>query len=127
LGTAGAYTLDVDVSPDGKLVNVVSANAPRNKGSFFWFFGGGGYPRGPFYHETFERMTGAKVGHTYTLRYPGKMVTLSYCWEAQGKYVVYHDGEGRLLWIVPGPNHPSSKAPLQPTSTGQQKQEKSNG
>jgi hypothetical protein len=127
LRIAGAYHLDRDVSPDRKYVNVVSANGPIGKGSFGFFFGGGGgaYPRGPIYHEVFDRLTGAKVGNTYTLKQPGDRVSLSFCWEANGKYIAYHDMFGRFLWVVPGPNHPSSKTPLQHTSTGQQKQEKS--
>lgn len=117
LSTAGAYTLDIDVSPDRKFVNAVSANAPKGKGSFMFFFGGGGgaYPRGPFYHETLDRLNGAKVGPTYTLEYPGQRVSLSYCWEAQGRYVIYHDGEGRFLWVVPGPNDASNQVAPKPT------------
>ena len=99
-------------------VNVVSANAPRSKGSFFWAIGGGGgYPRGPFYHEVFNRITGAKIGPTYTLAPPGEMVTLSYCWEAQGKYVIYHDMFGRFLWVVPGPNLSHEQARKNQAST----------
>lgn len=127
LRTAGAYALDVEESPDRKFVSVVSANGRKRQGSFLFFISAGGDPPGPYYHEIFDRATGIKVGGTYTLEYSGEGVALSYCWEAQGKYVVYHDGEGRFLWIVPGPNHSSAKAPLQHTSTGQQKQEKSDG
>jgi len=127
---SGAYSLDIDVSPDRKYVNVVSANARKGKGNFMFFLGGGGgaYPRGPFYHETFDRLTGMKVGPTYTLEYPGERVNLSYCWEAQGKYVVYHDMQGRFLWIVPGPGQLGAQSPFEPTSTADLKsKEKTNG
>jgi len=67
-------------------------------------FGGGGYPIGPFYHETFDRATGVKVGDTYTLEYSGSRVNLAFCWEAQGRYVVYYDTRGRFLWVVPVPS-----------------------
>jgi len=127
LRTAGAYAFDVGESPDRRFVNVLSANARRQQGSFLFFMGGGGWPTGPYYHEIFERETGKKIGVTYTLEYAGQGVPQSYCWERQGKYVVYHDGKGRSLWIVPGPNHPGSETTLQGTSTGQQKQEKSDG
>jgi hypothetical protein len=103
--TAGAYVIDTDVSPDRSIVNVISANARRTTGD--WFLGGG-YPRGPYYHETFERLTGKKLGGTYTLKDPEPLY-LSFCWEALGKYIVYHDGHGKFLWIVPGPNQPSSE------------------
>lgn len=128
LSTAGGYNLDIDVSPDRRFVNVVSANAPRSKGSFFWAFGGGGgYPLGRCYHEVFERQTGAKIGKTYTLDYAGNGARpSSYCWEAQGKYVVYYDTYGRFLWIVPGPKPPPDPPPPD-VSPVQRRQKKSDG
>jgi hypothetical protein len=106
---AGTHVLDSDVSPDRRFVSVVSGNGTKSKGSFGWFpwgLPGGAYPLGPYYHETFDRLTGAKVGQTYTLDCPAERVNLSYCWEAQGKFVVYHDTRGRYLWVVPGPANP---------------------
>ncbi len=108
LPTAGSFALSSDESPDGRFINVLSSNSPRIRTPFFSFFiwgGGGGDPSGPFYHEVFERETGTKIGGTYTLEYSGQPVNLSYCWEHQGKYIVYHDGYGRFFWVVPGPNH----------------------
>jgi len=122
--TAGAYVVDTDVSPDRRIVNVISANARRTKGD--WFLGGG-YPRGPYYHETFERLTATKVGGTYTLQDP-EPLALSFCWEAQRKYVVYHDGRGKFLWIVPGPNQPSSPTSSKGAPNKEaQRAEKNNG
>ncbi len=126
--TAGRFALSSDESPDGRFINVLSSNSPRVRTPFFSFFffgGGGGDPAGPFYHEVFDRETGTKIGGTYTLEYSGEPVNLSYCWEQQGKYIVYHDDNGRFLWVVPGPNHSSSETQLQHPSTGQQKREKS--
>ncbi len=121
--TAGSYVVDTDVSLDHSIVNVISANERRTKGN--WFFGGG-YPRGPYYHETFERVTGKKVGGTYTLKDP-KPLYLSFCWEAQGKYVVYHDGRGRYLWVVPGPGLLRTESAPNAASNLQLDKEKSNG
>lgn len=128
--TAGSFALSSDESPDGRFVNVLSSNSPRLRTpslSFFFIGGGGGDPAGPFYHEVFDRQTGTKIGETYTLEYSGGPVNLSYCWEQQGKYIVYHDMYGRFLWVVPGPNHPSSESPPQQISPVQRKQKKSDG
>lgn len=102
--TAGPFAIDADVSPDGNFLNVISANGKTSKGRMFPFWSGGGYPRGPYYHEVFERATGKKIGGTYTIKDPGGPLYLSFCWEARGKYVVYYDYGGRYLWVVPGQN-----------------------
>ena len=111
LRTAGAYDLDKDVSPDRQFVNVISANGSIGKGNFLFFLGGGGgaYPLGPFYHEVFDRISGAKVGDTYTLKDPWERVSLSFCWESEGRYVVYYDMQGRFLWVVPVPKSTGAK------------------
>jgi hypothetical protein len=125
LRTAGAYALTVGVSPDSEFVAVISANGRRRGGLAFF---GGGYPNGPYYHELLKRVTGVKVGPTYILQAPrGGVALLSCCWEERGKYIVYHDSEGRHLWVVPGPNHPSNKVASEPTlSASLDSEEKSN-
>lgn len=114
--TAGPNTLRVSVSPDCEFVAVISAGGRRRAGFFFF---GGGFPNGPYYLEMYRRVTGMKTGPTFILDAPGDRVpTLYPCWEEGGEYLVLHDGEGRHLWVVPGPNHQSNSSRSSPEAAG---------
>jgi hypothetical protein len=101
IATAGTFTENVTVSPDGKRVAVLSANGPKSV-SLLPFLGGP-MPLGQRYHQVISMDDFKWVGTAVALPVQEKSDLLTPCWTADEKYVVYTDALFYFALVVPVP------------------------
>jgi hypothetical protein len=99
IATAGTFTENLIVSPDGKWVAVLSANGPKSA-SLLPFLGGP-QPLGQRYHQVISIDDLKWIGSAVALPVADKSDVLTPCWTADEKYVVYTDLVFSSVLVVP--------------------------
>ena len=94
----GSKVMQVCAAPDGIHMAVVSTNAWAMPAIIEF---GSVVNSRVFYHQVFNRQTGAPVGPTLSLVHNIRMCRPEICWSEDSKYVVYVSSGSYHLWIVP--------------------------
>lgn len=97
--TQGKTVLHAAVDASLSLVAVLSTDGPLRSGPL-WAFGAR-KASGPRYHQVINLHDGALVGRPVVLADASSEHSLQVCWSPDGGSVVYHDDNGRLLWVIP--------------------------
>ncbi len=98
LPLAGRSILSYQVSPDHRLVVVVSA---MGRSGFSVLPSLGQAPAaGPYYHQVFSLKEKRQIGGTVTLRDASGANGVHVCWAEKNEHVVYWDSAMRNIWVV---------------------------